>query len=63
MANFRHVFTASIEGTIIKWSTHKHVHVVEKIHFDNLRNLRAMKMFNDKLVLGNNTCVCLYDFT
>ncbi|WAR16692.1 DEND3-like protein [Mya arenaria] len=46
----RYVYTASVDGTIIKRNVQKLAHAQEKIKFDNLKNLRTLKIFEDKLV-------------
>ncbi|XP_052763483.1 DENN domain-containing protein 3-like isoform X2 [Mya arenaria] len=51
--NGKYVYTASVDGTIIKRNVQKLAHAQEKIKFDNLKNLRTLKIFEDKLVCGS----------
>ncbi|KAL4218124.1 Rab guanyl-nucleotide exchange factor [Mactra antiquata] len=56
----RSVYTASLDGTIIKWNKQKLTHSVE-IKLTNIQPLRSLKICNDRLICGSWTNILICD--
>ncbi|XP_060558524.1 DENN domain-containing protein 3-like isoform X2 [Ruditapes philippinarum] len=59
----RFVYTASLDGTIVKWNTQKLSRAKEKIKLKNFVNnsLRSMKIYQDRLICGSWNIIIICD--
>ena len=47
-----YVFTASLDGTIVKWNLQKLTFAQPKIELTNIKSLRSLRMYKDKMLCG-----------
>ncbi|XP_053382269.1 DENN domain-containing protein 3-like isoform X2 [Mercenaria mercenaria] len=59
--NNRFVYTASLDGTIIKWNAQKLSRAKEKIILKSLPSLRSLKVYKDRLICGSWESIVICD--